>query len=219
MSIPIHIDFSMDKISLITDVKPGMDTFEIPDLIRFLLKKGYNKKIKNENIIRNITRTENQEWFSFFDYEAFKLDFEKTVNKNSKIGSYMVYKKGTKESAEWVFLDAMPYEKKGWFSNFKKPKPNYRLARFISNDSSLSLMFYDGKQRHAIDVLKQDLGQLYEAIPINKTTNYNQGEAIEIEIAGNTAFEKYIYDFKELDRVAKYAQDNDWYFRLSGNKD
>ena len=89
-----------------------------------------------------------------------------------------------------------------------------RLFRFISNGNYLVTYFHNGQTNVEIDLIKTNLGQLYEALPIIGTTDYKVGKPFEVEILKKLESNKYRFDFSELNRIYKFCSENNLKFRL-----
>ena len=195
---PIKIEFKNEKSNTIQN-----ETIELVELINFLFSNEYKLSVKNDQIFFDI-RNNSETWYTVKDYALFKSDFYKKVDKSNKNASYEVKIKNSNLKIEWAFFD----------TRHLNHKSEFRLLRFISNGNYLVTYYHNGQSNEEIDLLKTDLGQLYEALPILGTTDYKIGTPIEIEILKKLESNKYRFDFSELDRFCEFAKFNNLKFRL-----
>ena len=195
--IPILLEFKDSK----TDILQSR-TIELVELLNFMFSDEYNLNVKNDNIFFDL-KNNHETWYSLNDYKLFKSEFHKKIDKGNKNGSYEVVIKKSNLAIEWAYFDAKNLNLES----------ELRLFRFISNGNYLVTYFHNGQTNIEIDLLKTDLGQLYEALPIIGTTDYKIGKPIEIEILKKLESNKYRFDFSELDKVLE-SEDNNKKFRL-----
>lgn len=195
---PIRIEFTENK----NDLK-HVETVELVELINFLFSDSYKLTVQKEEILFDLKKQTNN-WYDFKDYEIFKKDFFKQIDKGNKNGSYEVKLKRTNITIEWAYFNTKEYNGIN----------ELRLFRFISNGNYLLTYFHNGQTNEEIDLLKTNLGQLYEAVPILGTSDYNVGNPIEIEILKKLESNKYRFDLSELDRISEFAKNNNLQFRL-----
>ena len=195
---PIKVEFKEQIGNKIQD-----DAIELVELLNFLFSDEYKLAVKNDTIISDL-KTNSETWYSVTDYELFKNDFHKKIDKGNKSGSYDVKIKGTNQTVEWAFFDTKNINLNS----------ELRLFRFISNGNYLVTYFHNVKTNVEIDLMKTNLGQLYEALPIIGTTDYKVGKPFEVEILKKLESNKYRFDFSELNRICKFCGENNLKFRL-----
>jgi|SRR5690554_1849398 len=195
---PISIEFKDEKSNTIQSV-----TIELIEILNFLFSDEYKLSVKNDSILLNLLNND-ETWYTVKDYELFRSDFYTKLDKGNRNGSYEVKIKKSNQTIDWAFFD----------TKHLNLNSELRLFRFISNGNYLVTYFHDGQTNVEIDLLKTNMGQLYEALPIIGTTDYKIGKPIEIEILKKLESNKYRFDFSELDRVCEFANKNRLKFRF-----
>ena len=177
----------------------------LTNILNFLFTDDYDRgTLKNEKFLFSLI-DQKEVWSSTEDLKNFISEFKVFIVSTKKFDKQVVLNKKTNEKVEWFVTDINPYVKHKSIFSFLKSNSEYRTLRFFSD---LTFCIHNGTTNLDFTFDALNLDDIFAAVPILGTTNYQKGDKIEIiknSISGLLEFENGL---KELDNLKNFVLTN-----------